>query len=68
MVTVINTQFHYFSMVYDKNGKVYSLKYTDILKVFFTPHNVDHCCTNVIQNHCWETVCSNNPYSITSLM
>jgi hypothetical protein len=29
-----------------------SLEYTDIPKVFFTPHNVGHCCTNVIRGYC----------------
>jgi hypothetical protein len=29
-------------------GKMYSLEYTDIPKVFFTPLPVGHCCTNVI--------------------
>jgi hypothetical protein len=36
---------------YYKIGKVYSLEYNDIPKVFFTPNHVVHCCTNVIQGH-----------------
>jgi hypothetical protein len=31
---------------------VYSLKYTDIPKAFFTPYYVGRCCTNVILGHC----------------
>jgi hypothetical protein len=38
--------------VNNKIGKVYSLEYTDIPKVFFTPHHVGPCCTNVIRGHC----------------
>jgi hypothetical protein len=37
---------------YNKTGKVYSLDYTDISEVFFTPHYVGHCCTNVIWGQC----------------
>jgi hypothetical protein len=43
----------------DKNGKVYSLEYTDIPKVLFTPYHVSHCCT-VTRVHFWEAMCSNN--------
>jgi hypothetical protein len=32
----------------EKTGKVYSLEYADIPKVFFTSHHVGHCCTDVI--------------------
>jgi hypothetical protein len=31
---------------------MYTLKYSDILKAFFTIHHVGHCCTNVIWGHC----------------
>jgi hypothetical protein len=31
----------------EKIGKVYSLEYTDILKVFFKPHHTYHCCTTI---------------------
>jgi hypothetical protein len=34
-------------------GKVYSLENTDISEVFFMPHHVGHCCTNVIHDHCY---------------
>jgi hypothetical protein len=32
----------------NKVVKVYSLEYTDIPKAFFMPHNLGHCCANVI--------------------
>jgi hypothetical protein len=32
----------------NKIGKVYSLEHTEIPKVFFTPHHVGCCCTDVI--------------------
>jgi hypothetical protein len=37
---------------FNKIGNVYSLEYTDIQKVFFTPHHVGRCCTNLIRGHC----------------
>jgi hypothetical protein len=44
-----------------KIGKVYSLECTDIPKMFFTPHNVDHCNNiYVIRGYCFSTICSNN--------
>jgi hypothetical protein len=36
----------------NKIGKENSLEYTDIPKVFFTPHLVGHCCTDVTQGDC----------------
>jgi hypothetical protein len=50
--------------------KLYSLEYTDIPKVFFTPHHVGYCGNNVIPGHrctcvptvtlghCCATMCS----------
>jgi hypothetical protein len=43
-----------------KIGKLYSLEYTDIPDVLFTPHLVGCCCTNVIQGQCCATVVVNN--------
>jgi hypothetical protein len=38
------------SISYINNSvKMYSLEHTDIPKVFFTPHPVGNCCTNVIR-------------------
>jgi hypothetical protein len=34
-----------------KNGNTYSLEYTYIQKVFFTPHHVGHFFTNTIRRH-----------------
>jgi hypothetical protein len=36
----------------NKIRKVYSLEYTNIPKVFFTPHHVCRWCTYVIRRHC----------------
>jgi hypothetical protein len=36
----------------NKIGKVFSMECIDIPKVFFMPHHVGHCCTDVIQGHC----------------
>jgi hypothetical protein len=44
----------------NKIGKVFSLEFTDIAKVFFMPHHVGHCCTNVIKGQCCSTTYSNN--------
>jgi hypothetical protein len=49
----------------NKIGKVYSLEYTDIPKVFFMPHRVGHCCTDMIWLQCCTlgqcaTMCYNN--------
>jgi hypothetical protein len=35
-----------------KFDKVYSLEYTDILKVLLTPHHVGHCCTMFQCHYC----------------
>jgi hypothetical protein len=49
----------------NKTGKVYSLEYTKITKVFFTPHyerwrqhdnQANDKCNNGIQGHCWKNV------------
>jgi hypothetical protein len=46
-------------VITSKIGKVRSLEYTDIPKVFFTPHHVGCCCTNVIPGQ----LCNNeNPW------
>jgi hypothetical protein len=37
-----------------KIGKVYSLEYTDIPKLFFMSLHVGHCCTSVIQCYCYS--------------
>jgi hypothetical protein len=42
----------------NKIGKVYSLEYIDIQKVFFIPHHIGHCWTSVIQGHCCTILCS----------
>jgi hypothetical protein len=42
----------------NKIGKVYSLEYTGIPKMFFTPHHASDCYTNVMQGHCCTTMCS----------
>jgi hypothetical protein len=42
----------------NKIGKVYSLAYPDVPKLFFK-HLVCRCCT-VIQDHCFATMCSNS--------
>jgi hypothetical protein len=44
----------------NKIGKVYSLEYTNIPKVFFTPHHVGRCCNNAIRGHCCSTMRYNN--------
>jgi hypothetical protein len=31
---------------------IYSLKYTDIPKVFFALHHIGHCCTHVTRSLC----------------
>jgi hypothetical protein len=36
-------------IILHKIGKAYSLEYTDIRQMFFTPHHVGHCCTKVTQ-------------------
>jgi hypothetical protein len=41
-----------FVILLNKIGKVYSLEYTDIPKVFFTPHHVGHCSTKTIRCNC----------------
>lgn len=43
-----------------KIGNVHSLEYADIPKESFTSHNIGHCCTNVIRDHCWTAMCANN--------
>jgi hypothetical protein len=35
----------------EQDWKLYSLECTDIPKVFFTPHDVGHYCTDVIWGH-----------------
>jgi hypothetical protein len=37
--------------IFNKTEKAYSLEYTNIQKVFFTPHHIGHSCTNVILVH-----------------
>jgi hypothetical protein len=44
----------------NNTGKVYSSEYTEIPKVFFTPHHAGHCCTNVIPGHCFASMHFNN--------
>jgi hypothetical protein len=41
-----------------KIGKLYSLEYSDILKMFFTPHNRGYGCSYVIQGQCRAGKCS----------
>jgi hypothetical protein len=36
----------------DWKGLLYSSEYTDIPQVFFTPHQIGHCCTNANRGHC----------------
>jgi hypothetical protein len=42
------------------------LEYADIPKVFFTPHHVGHCCTNVVPGHCCTTMSFNNDLPIAA--
>jgi hypothetical protein len=35
-----------------KIGKACSVENADIAKVFYMPHHVDHCCTDVIRGYC----------------
>lgn len=43
-----------------RDWKVYSLEYADMLKVFFTPHHVGHCCAHMTQSHCRATCFKND--------
>jgi hypothetical protein len=40
-----------------KIGKVYFAEYADIQKVFFTPHHVGHCSTDVTREVIVEQQC-----------
>lgn len=35
---------------------MYSLEYTDISKMYFTPHHVGHCRTTVVRCYCYATI------------
>jgi hypothetical protein len=39
-------------------GKLYSLEYVDVPKVFLTPHHEGYCSSNLIWCQCWAVNCS----------